>query len=785
MHHHTVAPITFVSRSRFKRTVGSLVALAVLLVASPAFGWFEVPESAREEGAVHEGKPRVDARLITDVDQVAPGETFRVGVAFSMDAHWHIYWRNPGEAGVPTDVGWSGEDVEFGPLEWSAPERFAEAGGDITVFGYEDRVILYSEATVDEAASGEIEIAAKADYLACENACMPGAARLHRTIPVGDETVRAETEVMSALDEFSARVPRSASEYGLEVDVAYARTPLRPGEEFEAALSVVPCEEAEDQCADWTPVWESRPHAFVPDDVSRAEIEVEHVREHPTAEAGWVYELAGTVRESGPRIRELLSGVLRFQNGAGTTIPVHVQQDLPVGGSNAEVETHDSELLNLATATVSPADAGGGGPGTPSRGGPSLLWVLLMAFVGGMILNLMPCVFPVLALKVTSFNRVVRESRGGILAHGAAYTAGIVGSLLALGLVVVGLRMAGHQVGWGFQFQHPIFPAALAGVVVLFALNLFGVFDVGVQPGELADSARAASGVKRSLGEGVLAVVLATPCSAPFLGTAVGFAFASSAPTILAVFATLGLGLAAPFVVLTLVPGWADLLPTPGGWMSRLKQFLGFALLGTAVWLLWIVGRQTGVDAMVRVLGFLVVVGLGAWVYGAVQYAESGVRKWGAIAVAAVTLVGAGTYVFPLEGRAAEREQTAGADSTGLIDWEPWSSEAVERHLGEGRPVFVDFTADWCLTCKVNEQNAIATDAVAEAADTHGVAMVKADWTDGSDRIREALQRHGKAGVPMYLVYTPGEPDSPQVLPEVLSVDTLTDAFAEAANGGG
>jgi thiol:disulfide interchange protein DsbD len=772
---------------RFLRCgLGGIVALLLSLMAAPAAAWFEVPERARDEGAVHEGEPRVQTELLTDVEQVAPGESIRVAVAFSMDGGWHIYWENPGDAGVPTDIEWQAEDVEFGPLKWSAPELFTESDS-MTVFGYDGRIVLFSEATVADDARESIELTARVDYLACDNACMPGEARLERTIPVEEETKPADSEVLSALDTYNARVPRPASEYGLDVEVAYSQTPLRPGDTVEAALAIEACGEAEDTCAGWEPVWQSRTHAFVTDDVSRAEVDVEDVREHPEATTGWIYRLSGEMRRANSSSKDVLSGVLRFRNGDGTTVPVYIEEPLPYAGTGADVRPRDPPLLDVSTASVASAGGSEGEGSTSSTGSPlGLGWALAMAFLGGAILNLMPCVFPVLALKVSSFNRVVRESPQSILSHGAAYTAGIVGSLLSLGLVVVGLRMAGHQVGWGFQFQHPAFPAVLSVVVVLFAMNLFGVFDVGVEAGGLSQSTQEASGLKRSVGEGILAVVLATPCSAPFLGTAVGFAFAGNAFTILAIFATLGLGLAAPFVLLTLMPGWADLLPKPGDWMTHLKHVLGFALTGTAVWLLWIVGRQAGVDAMARVLGLLIVAGLVAWTYGRVQNSDSSLRKWGMTGLAVAVLVGAGTWVFPLDtGDAKTTKPSAdGRDTSSAIDWEPWSREAIQRHLEAGRPVFVDFTADWCLTCKVNEENAITAPSVLEAVDRHDVAMLKADWTDGSERIRKELARHGKAGVPMYLVYSPATPKEPSLLPEVLTADRLVEAFGDAATGG-
>jgi thiol:disulfide interchange protein DsbD len=393
-----------------------------------------------------------------------------------------------------------------------------------------------------------------------------------------------------------------------------------------------------------------------------------------------------------------------------------------------------------------------------------------------MILNLMPCVFPVLALKVTSFAELVHEDSRHKLMHGVAYTGGIVGSLLLLAMVVVGLRMFGTQVGWGFQFQNPVFPAVLAAAVVVFALNLFGVFEIGVQSNTIAQKTREASGLQRSVGEGILAVVLATPCSAPFLGTAVGFALTGSAFTILGIFAVLGLGLASPFVVLTMVPGLSDLLPRPGEWMVYLKKFLGFTLLGAGIWLVWIVGRSAGVDAMARLLGFLAVCGLAAWVYGQAQGNQSGVARAATIG-AFVMLIPAGWWGLDIESGGGEAIQKASAAESGAIAWEPWSEERVQKELEEGRPVFVDFTADWCITCKVNERTVLSTERVVDTFERLDVATLKADWTDGDEDIRKKLQEFGKAGVPMYLVYRPEHPNNPQMLSEVISTGDVVSAL--------
>ena len=407
-----------------------------------------------------------------------------------------------------------------------------------------------------------------------------------------------------------------------------------------------------------------------------------------------------------------------------------------------------------------------------------LAWFLLMAFLGGMILNLMPCVFPVLALKVSSFTKLVHESRRGILAHGMAYTGGIVASMLALAAVVIGLRIAGTHVGWGFQFQQPHFLAALVTILVLFALNLFGVFEVTMDSQALHGKATHAHGVRRSFWEGILAVALATPCSAPFMGTAVGFALASSAWVVVAVFVALGLGLAAPMVVLALMPGWTKLLPKPGGWMLHLKIFLGFALLGSAIWTVWLLGRQTGVDGMAAMLAFTGTLGLAAWLVGLVQFQAWSIRKVVVLVLAAAALVAGGLIAFPLE---AERRVPKTVVVSEQISWQPWTEEAVAAELEKGRPVFVDFTADWCLTCKVNEKNAIDTRTVREAIARYDVAMFKADWTQPDEAIRLKLAEYDRAAIPFYLVYSPERPERPKPMEDIITAEQLVQAFAEAA----
>jgi thiol:disulfide interchange protein len=411
----------------------------------------------------------------------------------------------------------------------------------------------------------------------------------------------------------------------------------------------------------------------------------------------------------------------------------------------------------------------GGGAGEPSL---SLARVLLLALAGGLLLNLMPCVLPVLALKAFALADLAGKSRSCVLAHGAGYVAGVLVTMLALAAVVIGLREAGTAVGWGFQFQEPAYSLAIAALLVVLALNLFGVFEIAA-PAGLAYVGANASGATRSLFDGLLAVALATPCSAPFLGTAVGFAFASEAPVTLAVFATLGLGLALPLALVALLPGTARFLPRSGAWMGRLRVVLGFALLASAAWLLWIFGRLAGIDALAAALGCLVALAFATWMFGALQASERSLR--GLVLAGAVVLAAVLTLRPLAQADAAE----SGASGPAQASASSYSAEAVAAHLREGRPVFAEFTADWCLTCKANERLVLHSERVQQALASRHFAVLKADWTHRDEAIRAELARFGKAGVPLYVLWFPDAPDAPRVLPELITIDGLVDALSE------
>jgi thiol:disulfide interchange protein DsbD len=422
---------------------------------------------------------------------------------------------------------------------------------------------------------------------------------------------------------------------------------------------------------------------------------------------------------------------------------------------------------------------------TPAPLSQPLWQMLLYAFIGGLILNIMPCVLPVIALKILGFVSEAKSSPRRVRALGGIYATGVLFSFLALAAAVIGIRAAGHYAGWGMQFGSPIFIVCLTTLVTLVALNLFGVFEVtlGGRALDAAGGLASRHGTAGAFFNGVLATALATPCTAPFLGIALGFAFAQSAPVIVLVFLTVGLGLSAPYVLLSCNPAWLKFLPKPGAWMEKFKIAMGFPMLATVVWLFNVASSSYGKNVLW--LGvFLVVVAFAAWIFG--EFFQRGRKHKTAAAIVTLILL-AGGYAFALEKELDWRVAMPQTDSTGSlkesaegIDWQRWSPEAVAQARGEGKPVLVDFTADWCLTCQVNKQLAIEIPSVrAKLKEINAVAFV-GDYTRTPDNITTELNRYARAGVPLVLVYPKNAGTPPIVLPEVLTPNIVLNALNQA-----
>ncbi len=660
----------------------------------------------------------VQASLLSETESIQPGKPVVVGIRLQMEEGWHTYWKNPADSGLPTRMTWRlPEGFSAGALQWPRPERIAAP--PLVSYGYEREVLLPVEITTPAAlkTGTEVTLAGRVDWLECRERCIPGKAELSLTLPVRVESPRPSAAA-GGFAETRRLMPGPAGGWKIQVLASPGKLSLSFREPSSALARDAYFLAAEPQV-------------------------LEYAAPQPLRRAGGSQVLELTRDPNGPKDLKQLKGVLVAEI-AGKTVILDV--DAPV-----------------ATAAKSAA--------APARG-LGLPAALSLAFLGGIVLNLMPCVLPVLALKVLGFVRHAGEE-GRPWRHGAAFTLGVLVSFWTLAALLLSLRSAGEQVGWGFQLQSPAFVVFLAGLFFLLGLNLFGVFEVGTSLIAAGNLAPRRTGVAASFWSGALATVVATPCTAPFMGSALGFGLSQPPRVSLLVFTALALGMAAPYFLLSLHPGWLRFVPRPGAWMVAFKQLMGFFLMATVVALVWLFGQQAGVNAMTALLAALVAMGLGAWLYGRASALPSR-RGRMAGSAAALALVTVGLLIgLSRAGSSAPVAGDAVADG-----WEPWSMERVATLREAGRPIFVDFTAAWCLTCQVNERAVLHDSEVQARFHEAGVVLLKADWTRHDPRITAALASHGRQGVPLYVLY--GADTEPVVLPEVITPGIVRAALDRA-----
>jgi thiol:disulfide interchange protein len=672
------------------------------------------------------GSKHVQASLVAEVESIRPGEPFWVGLRLQMADGWHTYWKNPGDSGLPTRIAWTmPEGFEAGPIVWPRPERIE--AGPLVSHGYEGEVLLpiVIVPSPKVAPPGPVKLLARVNWLECKEACLPGKADLELVLPV------------------AVQAPKPVPEWaGL-----FAKTrSLLPAEPDGWRFSAHPAEGTLSLAARPPASWATpRKAHFFSEEPEVVEYAAPQILNR-TAD-GFRLDL---VPASNPRPVTALTGVLVLEGPAGIQA-LHVEAP---------------QASTPAPAAVAPAGTG-----------PGLLVALGLAFVGGLILNLMPCVLPVLSLKVLSFVRHGGGERGA-WRHGAAFTAGaLVFFWLLAGMLLV-LRAGGAQVGWGFQLQHPPFVVFLSGLFLLLALNLFGVFEVGHSMAAAGGLVAGRSGLLSSFGSGALATLVATPCSAPFMGSALGFALGQPAAVTLLIFTSLGLGMAAPYLLLSIFPALLRFVPRPGVWMVTFKQLMGFLLLGTVAVLVWVFGRQVGVDGMALLLGALILMGLGAWVYGRGGSPDRSRRSRLLATATGVALVAAGLVLGFSRAQALPPAQSeTGSEPGEGLRWERFSAGRLEELRASGTPVFIDFTADWCLTCQVNDRVALHRPEVVERFQREGIVALRADWTRKDDDITQALLGYGRQGVPVYVLYGREPGAAPQLLPEVLSPGIVLSAI--------
>jgi thiol:disulfide interchange protein DsbD len=685
-------------------------------------------------------------KLILSADVAKPGDTILAGVQMKMDPGWHTYWKNPGEAGTATTIAWTlPPRISADEIQWPLPKKIPPA--EVTTYGYEDEVVLIVPLKLaTNLAAGTLNLAAKVTWLECKESCLPADAAVAATLNLGAETKNSANAAV--IESWQAKVPKPTSEFQFqawwEKSASGDTRPLIFG-----GRETAPTKNVARDSVDFFP--------YASDD-----FEIQSaVEKFPADPSGLTFRKIAK-KFSGDWPKEI-SGVVVIESGKqriGYEVKLPIADKAPNG------------------KTIAPSNSQ---PALPSQ---TLFKMLLFAFIGGLILNIMPCVLPVIALKILGFVSEAKSEPRRVRKLGLIYALGVLLSFLALAAVVIGVKAAGHHAGWGMQFGSPIFVVCLTTLVTLVALNLFGVFEVAVSGRALDTAGELASkhGAAGAFFNGVLATILATPCTAPFLGAALGFAFAQSVSVIVLIFLTVGLGLASPYILLSWNPAWLKFLPKPGAWMEKFKIAMGFPMLATVVWLFNVAASSYGKNVLWLGI-FLVVVAFAAWIFG--EFFQRG-RSHRGVALALVFILLIGGYAFALEKeldwRTTMPVTEAGSlkESADGIDWRPWSAAAVAQARAAGKPVLVDFTADWCLTCQVNKKTSIEIPSVRKKIKELNVVALLADDTHTPENISVELNRYSRAGVPLILVYPKNADTPPIVLPEVLTPGIVLDALNRA-----
>lgn len=726
--------------SLHERVVPSLVAWVVAALFIFGVGPASAQSDSRRES--DDPSPHSEASLVPEQTSVTPGESFTVALRLTMEDEWHSYWKNPGASGKPTTIHWSlPEGYEAGDFQWPYPHRIEF--GSLISYGYSDEVFLLTEITPPETLEPgtTATIEGTADWLVCKEICLPAHANVELSLPV-TEAAAEQGEWASAIESARAKRPKTVDAWSVGAG--------RSGGNYTLILQAT---------------GRHRPDLEGAYFFSEKRSVVDPGAPQPVTRNGGTYTIGLQQSEYAQEPAERLQGVLVAPEGKSWSQGDEVRAmriDVPVD------------------STLSAADAIGAS--TSSSGGLSLPWALLFAFVGGLLLNLMPCVFPVLSVKILGFAREAGD-HNAMRRHGALFGAGVLVSMWVLAGGLLALRAAGNQIGWGFQLQSPVFIALMTMLFFGIGLNLLGAFEVGttlMNWGGRMQTAATGEGSVSAFLTGVLATVVATPCTAPFMGAALGVALTLSAVGALLIFTVLGAGMATPYVVLSMTPALLDRLPEPGAWMETLKQAFSFPMFATAIWLVWVFGRQTSNAGVAFLLVGLLLLGVASWIvnrWSTPQLSQTATLVTRGLAVAAlvggiaVAVIGASST--PTESAsAAPTEPSAVSEQT----WRSYSPETIEELRAEGRPVFVDFTAAWCLTCQVNKRRVLNTERVQNAFDDKDVVLVRADWTNRDPEITKALRSHGRSGVPVYVLYS-GDGSEPRLLPEVLTEDTVLDAL--------
>src|SRR5450432_2923690 len=663
----------------------------------------------------------VKAHLVSEVSTIAAGQSFWVALEFNIRDGWHTYWRNPGDSGQATSLKWQlPPGFTAGDIVWTTPHRFELP--PLVNYGYGKHAVHLVKITApkDLKAGTPAVLSAKASWLVCSNVCIPEEADLQLKLPVGGEPGTVDSAVSALFTAARSELP-STELAATSARIAGGQLVIALGKEWGSTLPQI------------------KSLAFFPYD----EGSIEYAAPQTMTRRNGDVELAMKLGDQPPKAGSVRGVLLATEQSGNDTVTVPME--------------------------IAASFSGAGGSRTVVRAGDesetSVPVLLLFAILGGLILNLMPCVFPVLSIKAMGLVEQAKKHPAIVRTKGMVFAAGVIGSMLCLATALLALRSGGEQIGWGFQLQSPLFVTLVVYLLLAVGLNLSGVFEIGGGLAGVGDGLTRGDGYRASFFTGVLTTLVATPCTAPFMAAAVGAALTQSPVVALVIFAGLGVGLSLPYLLLSFAPWTRRVLPKPGAWMDTLKQIFAFPMYASAAWLLWVLSHETSSFGLGAALAGTVLIGLAAWAYQK-SSSSSGGGKVTVLATAVVALVIA--VILPV--RFADQAAAAPADSAGNTpgadEWQPYSAAKVAELNAVGRPLLVNFTASWCLTCLVNERNAFSDSAVQEIFRNKKVVLMKGDWTNKDAAISQALSSFGRAGVPLYVVYN-GKPGSsePVVLP--------------------
>ncbi|CAM8635592.1 COG4232 Thiol,disulfide interchange protein [Comamonadaceae bacterium] len=689
--------------------------------------------------------------LVHAPDGVTPGKTLWLGLLLQHQPHWHTYWKNPGDSGLPTQLQWTlPTGLTAGDIAWPAPQKIAI--GTLANLGYEGEVLLPVPVKVDSsfrpgglAQAADIQL--QASWLVCRETCIPQDGTFRISIPVRGSTALHAARFAAAQAATPVALPGKV-EASVDARGLLLRVSRLPANWTGQAIQALP-ETAE--------LLDTPALPATTDSLTRGALQ--------PGQQGWEGDTWQALVPYSPQ-RSTSPTQLAWVFSLGKD---SLRGEASVSGNWPAV----AEMAKIPPALQAALDTNARATSAPSAPAGGMVWMVLGALLGGLILNLMPCVFPVLAIKVLGFAAQGGQSRAQHRAQGLAYTTGVVLSFMALGGLLLALRAGGEQLGWGFQLQSPAVITGLAVLFTLLALNLAGWLHIGnLLPAGLAGM-QLRHPVAEAFLSGVLAVAIASPCTAPFMGASLGYAITLPGLQSLVLFAALGLGLAAPYLLASWLPAVGRWLPRPGAWMETLKHFLAFPMAATVVWLVWVLGHLSGVDGAASLLLLLLSLGLLVW---ALRQSGSAKRIFIIISIAFCAISMSAMWQFGLNDNSAAAETGSGS-ATKAGGWQTWSEPAVQGALKEGRPVFVDFTAAWCITCQVNKKTTLTNPEVEAAFAAKQVLLLRADWTRRDPAITQALQALGRSGVPVYVLYAPGKPAV--VLTEILTPGEVLKAVAQ------